>query len=121
MSIDDSIRRQLVILSRRARARDTAFSPRRPTEWQPWQVVDPHGAFETHFTEPGAWELIASELEAGHDVEVVRLRQPPGQKAYVMKIKLDDVNPLLYVKLQLGAGKVIGRSFHYSTLHQEGE
>ena len=44
-----------------------------------------------------------------------------GQKAYVMKIKLDDVNPLLYVKLQLGAGKVIGRSFHYSKLDQEGE
>lgn len=38
-----------------------------------------------------------------------------------MKIKLDDVNPLLYVKLQLGAGKAIGRSFHYSKLHQEGE
>ena len=38
-----------------------------------------------------------------------------------MKIKLDEVNPLLYIKLQLGAGKVIGRSFHYSDLHQGGK
>ena len=121
MSIDDAIRRQLAVLSRRAHARDTAFSPRRPAEWQPWQVVNPSGEFDTHFTEPGAWELIASALEDGHDVEVVHLRQPPGHKAYVMKIKLDDVNPLLYVKLQLGPGKVIGRSFHYSKLDQEGE
>ena len=120
MSIDDSIRRQLTILSRRAHARDTAFSPRRPTEWRPWEVVNPNGDFETHFTEPGAWELIAASLEQGHDVEVVHLRKPPGQKAYVMQIKLDDVNPLLYIKLQLGAGKVIGRSFHYSKLHQGG-
>ena len=119
MSIDDSTRRQLVILSRRPRARDTAFSASRPTDWRPWQVANPNGEFDTHFTDPAAWELIATALEEGHDVEVVELRKPPGKKAYVMEIKLDDVNPLLYVKLQLGAGNVIGRSFHYSKLDKQ--
>ena len=38
-----------------------------------------------------------------------------------MKIKLDEASPLLYIKLQLGAGKVIGRSFYYSELHQGGK
>lgn len=119
MTVDDSIRRQLVTLSRRANARDTEFSPSRPTEWKPWEVANPNGEFDTHFTEPAAWELIASALEDGHEVEVVQLRQPPGRKAYVMKIKLDDDSPLLYIKLQLGAGKVIDRSFHYSKVYQE--
>ena len=63
--------------------------------------------------------LIATALEGGHDVEAVELRKPPGKKAYVFKIKLDDINPLLYVKLQLGAGNVIGRSFHYSKLDKQ--
>ena len=31
-----------------------------------------------------------------------------------MHIRLGPNEPLLYVKLQLGSGKVIGRSFHYS-------
>ena len=31
-----------------------------------------------------------------------------------MKILLDGDDPPVYVKLQLGSGKVIGRSFHYS-------
>ena len=31
-----------------------------------------------------------------------------------MKIDLAPGQPQLYVKLQLGSGKIIGRSFHYS-------
>ena len=31
-----------------------------------------------------------------------------------MKIKLEADRPQLYVKLQLGSGKIIGRSCHYS-------
>ena len=31
-----------------------------------------------------------------------------------MKIRVDPRRPPVYVKLQLGAGKIIGRSFHYS-------
>ena len=31
-----------------------------------------------------------------------------------MKIDIEPGQPRLYVKLQLGSGKIIGRSFHYS-------
>ena len=66
------------------------------------------------FTDAAAWELIAAKLEEGHPVKVVSLRKPPGRKGYVMNISLSSDDPPVYVKLQLGSGKVIGRSFHYS-------
>ena len=31
-----------------------------------------------------------------------------------MRIDIEPGQPQLYVKLQLGSGKIIGRSFHYS-------
>ena len=55
-------------------------------------------------------------LEDGHPVEVMRLDKPPGAKGYVMKIDIEPDRPKLYIKLQLGSGKIIGRSFHYSEL-----
>lgn len=102
-----------MVLARRRRARTSAPSPSRPTDWRPGKVRNPEGLFDT-FTDPTAWEFVASRLEAGEEVEVIELRQPPGAKGYVMKIDLGAGVPTLYVKLQLGAGKIIGRSFHYS-------
>lgn len=61
----------------------------------------------------GAWELIASKLESGHDVEVVPLRKPKAT-GYVMKIEIDPNAPKLYVKVEFRGGKILGRSFHYS-------
>lgn len=66
------------------------------------------------FTGPSAWELIAVRLENGEPMETIELRNPPGAKAYVMKINLEPDRPKLYVKLRLLSGKVMGRSFHYS-------
>ena len=40
---------------------------------------------------------------------------PEAQLGYVMKIDLEPSVPRLYVKLQLHAGRILGRSFHYST------
>ena len=114
VSIDDSIRHQLVVLARRSNARVTEFSRDRPTDWRPGKVRDPAGRLWTHFTHASAWELIADKLEDGHDVETIELQKPPGAKGYVMKIDLEPSSPPLYVKLQLGSGKIIGRSFHYS-------
>lgn len=114
MSIDKSIRHHLAVLARRPRARQTEFSVERPTKWQPQQVRNPEGGLDVPFTDAGAWELIASKLESGHDVEVIPLRSPPGATAYVMKIRLDSASPVLYVKVQLGSGRILGRSFHYS-------
>ena len=92
----------------------TEFSADRPTDWRPGQVRNPDGLLDTHFTDPAAWELIASSLEGGHPIEVVELRKPAGATGYVMKIAAEPGQPRIYVKLQLGAGKIIGRSFHYA-------
>ena len=74
----------------------------------------PEGGFFPYFTEAAAWELIADMLERGHNVEEIKLRQPPHAKGYVMKVELAPDLPTLYVKLQLWGGKIVGRSFHYS-------
>ena len=58
--------------------------------------------------------MIATRLENGEEVEVIELNQPKGAKGYVMLIDLGSDVPDLYVKLQLGNGKIFGRSFHYS-------
>ena len=47
-------------------------------------------------------------------MERIVLRVPADSTGYVLKVPLHAGKPDLYVKLQLGAGKVIGRSFHYS-------
>ena len=92
----------------------TEFTTDRPTEWRPGQVRNPQGLLDTHFTEAAAWELIAFRLEEDHPVEIVKLRKPAGATGYAMKIDIELGRPRLYVKLQLGSGKIIGRSFHYS-------
>ena len=114
MHVDEATRYQLVILARRKDARITDFSRGRPTDWRPGQVRNPAGLLDTHFTDAAAWELIASRIEDGHPLEIVRLDKPSGAKGFVMKIDLSSGQPQLYVKLQMGSGKIIGRSFHDS-------
>ena len=113
MSINDSIRRKLVSLARQPRRRETRFEKERPTRWNPRQVRNPEGGLP--FTNPGAWDLIASKTENGHQVEIVELQKPKGATGYVMLIELEPEMPLLYVKLELKSDRIFGRSFHYST------
>ena len=113
MTIDLSIRHEIVTLVRRG-ARTSEFTTARPTDWRPEQVPNPEGLLLPYFDDRSAWELIASKLESGHDVQTVTLEQPPGKTGYVMRIDLNPGRPLLYVKLELGRGEVIGRSFHES-------
>lgn len=111
MSIDDSTRQQLARLARLKKRRRI----HRPARWEPGRVRDPTSELDASFTEPGAWDLIASRLEDGHEVEVITLDNPRGKTGYVMKIELEPTAPRLYVKVQLDAGRIFGRSFHYST------
>ena len=112
--IDAATRSQLVDRARSRRSRTAAFTRDRPTDWGPTGVRNPYGVLDPYFTHSTAWEFIASRLEAGEEVEVIEVQKPAGTKGYVMKIDLGLDVPKLYVKLQLGASKVIGRSFHYS-------
>ena len=66
-----------------------------------------------------AWHLICEALQSGCPLEVVELRHPPGRKAYAFTVALEPGRPRLYVQLELGSGKIIGRSFHYSTTESE--
>ena len=114
MVLSESIRHQLVILARRSKARVTKSTSVQPNDWRPGQVRNPDGELDSHFTDASAWEYIATKLESGHPVKVMRLDKPPGAKGYVMKIDIEPEMPQLYVKLQLGSGKIFGRSYHYS-------
>ena len=92
----------------------TEYQRKRPTDWRPGQVRNPEGLLDRYFTDASAWEFIATKLESGHPVEVVKLHKPPGAQGYVMKVDIESDKPQLYIKLQLGPGQIIGRSFHYS-------
>lgn len=107
------IRRQLISLARQKHCRVVAFSRERPVDWRPTQIINPEVGLP--FSDAGAWEFIAQQLEAGQPLTEIVLDKPPGKSGYVMIIHLVDERPSLYVKLELGgAGKVFGRSFHYS-------
>src|SRR5262249_43534148 len=108
----DSIRCELATLAKRKKARVMAWNPNAPNDWRPTQVKHPiTGGF---YTDAGAWQLIAELLDGGHPLEEIILCKPPGKRAYVMHVELAVGQPKLYIKLELGSGKVIGRSFHYS-------
>lgn len=111
--MDAHVRNELAELARGRRTRTREFSRDRPVRWRPSAVANP-GDPGSNFTEEGAWELLADRLTAGHPVEEVELRFPPGKRGYVMKISLGTDHPLLYIKFQRGSGQIIGRSFHYS-------
>lgn len=111
--LNDSIRRRLAALARDRHARIDQFTKNRPIVWQPEQVANPE-SLGMPFSDAGAWDLIASRLESGHPVEVIELDKPPGATGYVMKIDIEPNQPQLYVKLEMGFGKIFGRSFHYS-------
>ena len=117
MTADDSdvapgIRAQLASLARRSKCRTSEWSVGSPTEWAPYQVLNPESGIP--FSGPGAWRLVVNLLESGEPLQEVTLSHPPGAKAYVMLVRLDPAGPEIYIKIQLGRGKIIGRSFHYS-------
>lgn len=87
------------------------FSPTRPTHWAPTEVRSPSSG--EAFTPDGAWAFIAELLEGGCEIEEITLEQPPGRKGYVVLTKGCEGEEI-YIKLQLGSGQVIGRSFHIS-------
>jgi hypothetical protein len=110
--VDESIRRQLCLLARRKECRRTGVSSPYPGKWRPWTLIDP--ATDEPFTEAAAWELIAARLEGGEELTEVILENPPGRRAYSMEFLLPNDPQPLYVKLQLGPGTILGRSFHPS-------
>ncbi len=106
----EQIRHQLLVLVRRRSCRVLGW----PRDWRPAQVLDPESG--EPFTPEGAWDFIVTLLEGGVEIEEKKLDD--GKTAYVILTPV--ACRTLYVKLQLGSGRVIGRSFHYSK-YQETE
>jgi hypothetical protein len=84
-----------------------------PYDWRPEQVINPTDG--QPFTRRGALHFIREQLETRCPIQPVTLDVPYGKTAYEMVFDIGENRPDLYVKLQLGSGFVIGRSFHYST------
>ena len=110
------VRRRLAMFASRKEARFNEFARERPIEWRPSSIMNPRTGFYVSPLE--AWALIVDELTAGCALEEIELQQPPGRKAYAFLIELEpnSSRPPIYVKLELLGDRVIGRSFHYSTL-----
>lgn len=103
----EGIRHELLVLARRRSARVLGW----PRDWKPTQVTNPKTG--QPFTPVGAWEFIVELLERDIEIET-KILDPPeeGKLAHIMQVSLGQRK--LYVKLQLGSGRIIGRSFHYS-------
>jgi hypothetical protein len=110
--VSNDIRKQLILLAGSRRTRTSLFSPARPTHWEPANVRRPDTG--EAFTPDGAWTFVADLLAQGADIETIVLDKPPGRTGYVV---LCDgwVGQKIYIKLELGSGMVVGRSFHVST------
>ncbi|WP_157288504.1 hypothetical protein [Uliginosibacterium gangwonense] len=102
--------KQLIASCRRKDRRTLGF----PRDWNPSRIRHPE-IRDFYFTEAGAWEFIADQLQANHPFTEIVLDNPAGALALVMEVKVTPDDPLLYIKLQIGKGNMaIGRSFHYS-------
>lgn len=107
------LRVELARLARRRDCRFIEFSSSAPIVWKPWEVINPET--DIPFCDSSAWELIATLLESGHPFREVVLRKPPGAIGYETELPLLPGHPKLYIKVQFRSGRIVGRSFHYST------
>jgi hypothetical protein len=116
MAFDEkSIRSQLALLARRPHARVRIFTRDVPIDWRPGTTRHPNSG--ECFTDAGAWEFIAESLDReAPALEAILLHLPPGKTGYVLKVPGYEKRTI-YIKLQLGAGTVIARSFHESDEH----
>lgn len=113
MAVSDDIRRQLVHLAASRKTRTTVFTSAMPVRWNPTNVLHPKTGVA--FTQDGAWEFVRQLLEDGCEIEEIILNHPPGRTGYVI-ICDGYQGEKIYIKLQLGSGQVIGRSFHLSNV-----
>ena len=111
MPVSNDVILQIIGLARSARTRTSTFSKVRPTHWAPTECRCPVQG--EPFTPDGAWQFVVQQLEEGCAIEEIVLEKPPGKKGYVLIVK-GWGGEEIYIKLQLGSGMVIGRSFHLS-------
>jgi hypothetical protein len=113
VAVSDDVIQQLIRLAGARRTRITTFTAARPTHWEPASVRRPDSG--ESFTPDGAWVFVVELLMGGAAVDSIVLDKPPGKTGYVI-ICDGWAGEKIYIKLQLGSGVVVGRSFHVSTI-----
>ena len=109
-SIDpETFRHQLAVLCRGRRSRRMGF----PRHWNAGCMSS--AATGMRFTDDEAWHFIADRIEEGHEIQVIDMDDKPGTHGFVLLVDVEGHDQPLYIKVQLGSGVVIGRSFHWST------
>lgn len=109
-SLDQTERRRIAGLARNPKCRDREFQIGRPTVWQPVHTTSEAGF---PFTEPGAWDFIATHIESGGVVYTIELDKPPGARGYVIFYPPVGKWRGLYIKFELKGRGIYGRSFHH--------
>ena len=105
--------RKEIIAAIRANRRYIGQPPKEPSEWQPFQIMNPKTGMS--FSDTSAWHFIAELLENPKiQATQLTLKQPPGDTAWVILHSLERNSSALYIKVALKNGNVIGRSFHLS-------
>lgn len=108
MSVPETIREELVRLCSSSRTRNSVFSPKAPTHWNASDARDADGQ---PLTVNSAWDAVYAGLLSGCILTAVALDKPPGKTGYAFHLT-DGAGQRIYVKLQIGSGVVLGRSFH---------
>ena len=116
MSKDDAldvVRKKMLDLLEAERT-FSKWSEERPTDWRPASVTNPNSVLGMTFTDKTCWGFIEELLQDKHPLEPITLKEPPGEKAYVMLFETESGPSDIYIKLQIIKGQLWGRSFHYS-------
>lgn len=90
------------------------WSEERPTNWRPSSVTNPNPDINMPFTHRTCWDFIERLLLDKHPIKPITLKKPQGEKGYEMLFETESGPSDIYIKLQIGNGQLIGRSFHYS-------
>ncbi|MCY3625165.1 MAG: hypothetical protein OXH71_00180 [Candidatus Dadabacteria bacterium] len=109
----DIVRKKMLELLEAGKFTD-AWSKQQPVDWNPGKIMDPYSDIGLEFTHRSCWDFIGRLLRDKHPIEVTTLEKPPGEKGYEMVFETEPGYSDIYIKLQIGRDKLIGRSFHYS-------
>ena len=101
---------QLAGLAGDPATRVVGHPPTDPAKWYPTTIIDPRSG--KPFTDAGAWDFVAEMLVGDNRVNIQSFDTPPNETAYTMNIP--TTAGIIYIKVRMGKGRIIGRSFHYS-------
>lgn len=105
----NAIKCKLAKLARQKDKRDVGFGPEDPPRWWPMSIIDPRSG--KPFTPAGVWDFIAEQLDKNEtSIKQVLLKKPCGKLAYEFRVRTEY--EIIYIKVRLAKGKIIGRSFH---------